>query len=624
MSEDRYVPGSSSSRVAPWPSVHTRVQNIRVKCYHNAPREEVLREMVPYTMEISTPGNNFICIGNPIQECPESVHRGTDPKDPWRQRQCAAWRQTWERQAADIIASQDFRDQVTENILNIAGIPAWQRALAKPAEFIQVLEEREGRERAIKIASILALAAGGGVILWSYLKGRKETGLEQNPAARSYRTVHEPPIEHGDGDNPPGRESRPFIKKIIDEMVKSAAREGLGAHHVQWNRSGANYRIGNRAYNSQFGVFEIWFSGDEPQITYKTSSLWTRFRHAGRFDTENKLSKSEALDLARNYYSGLKDELLTLERKVKDKYGQFSRSYVVYDRGRTYKGNPPERNIPLGAIGGLLAVGTAAAVVAGIAIKRANDRREHIAIYVTGRRASGQQVEPEFRLAANSLGGLINATIYGAGTGQAILDALRGHDHIERLTLFGHGAPESFMLPGVSGIRVGRSQLPAWVSVEDLAAAIGPKLRAGAIIGLAGCAAGANPGQERDWNTAYQPGGENSFAARLRDALSRIPGIAQGIEIRAHTRTGHTTANPSAIIFRVGPDYIGTPGTPVIDEKWGTGTSSDTANQQHFAGEFRAGAQQRRSPADKWMVGEDWWSTLTLPPNPVWAQTQAA
>jgi len=247
---DRYIPARPTSRIAPWAAVETTVQNIRVKCYQNAPREEVLREMVPYTMEISVPGNNFICLGNPIQECPESVHRGTDPKDPWRQRQCAAWRQTWERQAADIIASQDFRNQVTENVLNIAGISAWQRVLAKPAEFLQVVEERERRERSIKILSVLAFAAGGGVILWTYLRSRKEKAqdLEQNPAARSYRTVHEPPIEYGDGDNPPGREDRPFIKKIIDEMVKSAAREGLGAHHVQWIRSGARYRIGNSGY----------------------------------------------------------------------------------------------------------------------------------------------------------------------------------------------------------------------------------------------------------------------------------------------------------------------------------------------------------------------------------------
>ena len=176
---DRYVPARPNSSV-PWPIAYTTVQNIEMKCYHNAPREQVITGMVPYTMEISAPGNNFICNGNPSQECPESVYQNADPKDPWRQRQCAAWKQGWEQEAANIISTQGFRDQVTQNVLTLAGISGWRRWFAKSAEFIQVLDERERRERGIKIFALVTVAAGGGVVLWKYLQNRKHNkGLEQ-------------------------------------------------------------------------------------------------------------------------------------------------------------------------------------------------------------------------------------------------------------------------------------------------------------------------------------------------------------------------------------------------------------------------------------------------------------
>lgn len=174
---DSYRTASTTSQLAPYAVARTSVQNIDVHCYENMPREQIVARQVPYTMELSVPGRSFVCIGNPNQDCPASVHRGTDPKDPWRQRQCAAWRTDWEREAAGIIASQAFRDQVTTNILNAAGITGWRRWFTKNAEFVQVLDEKERRERAIKIAAVVALAAGGGAILWTYLRP-KAGGLE--------------------------------------------------------------------------------------------------------------------------------------------------------------------------------------------------------------------------------------------------------------------------------------------------------------------------------------------------------------------------------------------------------------------------------------------------------------
>lgn len=173
---DQYLPASPTRTKTPWAIADTVVQGISVRCYQNAPREQILTRQVPYTMEISYPGGNFVCIGNPTTAfltCPESVHQNADPKDPWRIRQCAAWKEALPQQMADLVATEDFRKQVTDNILNVAGISAFGKLFAKPAEFVQVVEERERREGAIKVVSILALAAGGGVILWKYLKRRK-------------------------------------------------------------------------------------------------------------------------------------------------------------------------------------------------------------------------------------------------------------------------------------------------------------------------------------------------------------------------------------------------------------------------------------------------------------------
>jgi len=327
---DRYVPGSASSQLAPWATAYTTVQNIDVKCYHNMPREEVLRRMSPYTMEISTPGNHFICIGNPDQECPESVHRNTDPKDPWRQRQCATWRQGWEQEAANIIASQEFRSQVTENILDAAGITGWRRWFTKPAEFIQVLDEKERRERGIKIFALVTIAAGGGFVFWKYLNNKKNK-VSQNPE----QLLHEPPIEYGDGDHQPIA-SPGIVSKIMKKMVRSARLAGLKPHHINWERQSfdrrdGTWKIGNRVYDSTFGFFEVLPSASGDKIYYKTNSKWTRARHGWRYDTKQQLTKQEALDLAESYYTGLRDTLLALENKAKSRFGTLTRAFHIWN-----------------------------------------------------------------------------------------------------------------------------------------------------------------------------------------------------------------------------------------------------------------------------------------------------
>ena len=170
-----FLPGETTA--FQWPLVTTEHNNISCRCYQNAPREEILRWMVPKAMEIHVPGDVFVCNCTPqtgALDCPEEVHQGTDPKDPWRQRRCQEWRENWEVEAANIIGSEEFRDAITENVLDIAGITGWKRLLANSAEFVQVLEEREKRGRAIKIAGGAVLALSAGVLTWRYLKKRKE------------------------------------------------------------------------------------------------------------------------------------------------------------------------------------------------------------------------------------------------------------------------------------------------------------------------------------------------------------------------------------------------------------------------------------------------------------------
>lgn len=172
----RYTQPSATS-ASPWPIVETELNNIRCTCYENAPREEILRWMVPKSMEIHVPGHDFVCSCTPkngILDCPEEVHEGADIEDPWRHRRCREWRESWEFEAANIVASEGFRDAMTEQVLDEAGITGWRRMLAKSAEFVQIVEEREKRARMIKITGGLVLMASAGALTWRYLKNRKE------------------------------------------------------------------------------------------------------------------------------------------------------------------------------------------------------------------------------------------------------------------------------------------------------------------------------------------------------------------------------------------------------------------------------------------------------------------
>lgn len=126
---------------------------------------------------------------------------------------------------------------------------------------------------------------------------------------------------------------------------------------------------------------------------------------------------------------------------------------------------------------------------------------------------------------------------------------------VSPLVLIGHGTTTAFF-----------SNLDRPSPVE-LASAIGGKLAHGAVIGLAGCRAGASPG-EPDWVPQnYGPGGENSYAAQLRDELVR-QGV-RSFEVRAHSTTGSSVANPVVRTFR---SQAGTKGDSALDLLWGAGS----------------------------------------------------
>lgn len=178
---DRYIPAKnidpatgqpmvSSKYPAPWAVAEVGLRNINCRFYQDAPRELVLSGSMPYTMEISVPGHNFIGSCHPRQECPEEIHQGADPKDPWRIRQCKEWRDQWNQEAANIIADPGFRANITERVLDVAGIQRAGRLLTDQAEFLEVVQEREAREKPIKLLAFIFLAGAGGILTFNAVR----------------------------------------------------------------------------------------------------------------------------------------------------------------------------------------------------------------------------------------------------------------------------------------------------------------------------------------------------------------------------------------------------------------------------------------------------------------------
>jgi hypothetical protein len=199
----------------------------------------------------------------------------------------------------------------------------------------------------------------------------------------------------------------------------------------------------------------------------------------------------------------------------------------------------------------------------------------------------------EFRTSAARIGGALGASIYPAHNAQDILNAIRQHRRIKNLILIGHGTTTAFLRPGSTGIRVGRDDLPTWVSTQTFAREVGPRMSMNGWIGWAGCSSASNPG-ESDWSTAsYGPGGERSFIAQIRDEMARTPGTLWGINMGGHTAPGHVSANPGARECPVSRSQIGQPCASVLDQTWGS--SAYQTRSSAWVSAFQGG------PAEAWI-----------------------
>jgi hypothetical protein len=94
-------------------------------------------------------------------------------RDPFRAHVCGQWIQDTQRTASQLISSEAFREQIAKAVAKGGQVPGWQQLFMAPAEFTEVLEVREARERPLIILGVVAIAAGGGFLLWKYLRGRE-------------------------------------------------------------------------------------------------------------------------------------------------------------------------------------------------------------------------------------------------------------------------------------------------------------------------------------------------------------------------------------------------------------------------------------------------------------------
>jgi hypothetical protein len=221
----------------------------------------------------------------------------------------------------------------------------------------------------------------------------------------------------------------------------------------------------------------------------------------------------------------------------------------------------------------------AGAAAAGVGYLLTRGRGTPLILYQTVGRTLG-----EIRDTATRLDHVLEgAVLRGVGSAQQLYSAISSQPgKVGPVVLVGHGTPRQFM----SGYGV---------TPTALAAALAPKLAYGTYVGLAGCRAGADPG-EQDWGTtSFGPGGARGFAGLLRDSLVRSG--APRVTVRAHSTTGHLTANPAARSFVATAAMIGQPGVSVLDLVWGEGAWRDGRMREAWTQQFRG------KLAEIWVAG---------------------
>ena len=166
------------------------------------------------------------------------------------------------------------------------------------------------------------------------------------------------------------------------------------------------------------------------------------------------------------------------------------------------------------------------------------------------------------QIAARALG---TRPIPVSSAAQLIRATQRAPNNLGRVIFIGHGTTTRFLSPRRYGIRLsGGTSLPAWISANDYARILAPKLARNFFIGLGGCSAARSPSEPSGWTPATGwRGGADSLAGRLRDALT-VNGAPSGI-VGGHSVLGTTLDNPQGREFRTGRQYVGRPGIHIME-----------------------------------------------------------
>jgi hypothetical protein len=151
-----------------------------VACYRNFPRETVAPMARPWSLEFDTGplGDRFSCQTNVMwTTCPPSMQPiPYSPEYQAKKKECDAYKamaKTKKAAAERDIENEGFRREIAQQIARAAGVPEWRLRFTGPAEFLTVVEERSRRARGIWVLSTLTIAAGGGYLLWKYLRARR-------------------------------------------------------------------------------------------------------------------------------------------------------------------------------------------------------------------------------------------------------------------------------------------------------------------------------------------------------------------------------------------------------------------------------------------------------------------
>lgn len=149
-------------------------------CYEDFPRDMVAAFVRPHAVEFSTGlfGKKYECVCDPMwTTCPPEMRPiPASPEYAAKKKECDAFiaeSKVKLPEAQRDIENEQFRLEVARKIARAFGVSESRVEKIKPAEFLTVVEERSRRARGIWVLSAITVAAGGSLLLWQFLRGRK-------------------------------------------------------------------------------------------------------------------------------------------------------------------------------------------------------------------------------------------------------------------------------------------------------------------------------------------------------------------------------------------------------------------------------------------------------------------